>query len=134
MCLPEVSNTRNSRRGPVRLGNQIADEIAGIVLGLEADEVVLQEQRHQLLVVRQRGQHLRRGQRHVQEEADPVGVAEFSQRIGDRNEMIIMDPDDVVFGDDLCKLGREMLVHPEIAAQIAPREFGEIEPIMQDRP
>jgi glycogen debranching enzyme len=46
----------------------------------------------------------------------------------------VMGPDEVVGFDDLLKLGRKMFVHPHIAGEIAPRELGEVQPEMQDRP
>ncbi len=116
------------------LGDEIADEIARIPLGLEADHVVLQQQRDQLLVVRQRCQHLWRGHRDMKEKADPVGVAAAAQRVRDRDEVIVMDPDEVIGFDDLSELGCEMIVHSHVSGEIAARELGEIEPEMQDRP
>ena len=116
------------------LGDEVANEISGIALGLEADHVVLQQQRDELLVVGQGRQHLRRRHRDMKEEADPVGMAAAAQRVRDRDEVIVMDPDQVVGFDDLFEFGREMIVHPHVSGEIAPRELGEIEPEMQDRP
>ena len=36
--------------------------------------------------------------------------------------------------EQLLQIAREEFVDAEIAAEIAAREFGEIEPVMQDRP
>jgi hypothetical protein len=70
----------------------------------------------------------------MKEKADPVGVAAAAQRVRDRDEMIVVDPDQVIGLDDLFELGREMFVHAHISAEIPTREVGEIKPEMQDRP
>jgi hypothetical protein len=118
----------------VAFGHQVANEIAGIAFGLEADNVVLQQQWYQLLVLRQRGQNLRRRKRNVQEKPDPVGVPAPPQGVRDGNQMIVVYPDQIVVFDDFFELGREMIIHPEIAAEIAAREFGEVQPVVQDWP
>ena len=115
-------------------GDEVADEISGIALGLEADHVILQQQRDELLVVGQRRQHLRRRHRDMKEEADAVGMAAAAQRVRDRDQVIVMNPDEVVGFDDLFELGREMIVHPHISGEIAPCELREVQPEMQDRP
>ena len=48
--------------------------------------------------------------------------------------VVVVDPDQVILGDDLFEFGGEMIVDAEIAAEIAPGEFRQIETIMQDRP
>ena len=45
-----------------------------------------------------------------------------------------MDPDEVIGFDDLFEFGRKMFVRPHVSGEIAPRELGEIEPEMQNRP
>ena len=85
-------------------------------------------------MVGQARHHLRRRHRNVEEEADPVGMAAASQRVGNRNQVIIVHPDEVVGLDDPLELGREMIVHPHVAGEIAPRELGEVEAEVQDRP
>ncbi len=62
--------------------------------------------------------------------------AKFRARrsLGQRDQVIVVHPDDVVRLQDLHQLIREMFVDPHIAGQVAPREFREIEPVMEDRP
>ena len=76
------------------------------------------------------------GGRHwdVKKKADTVGVAAAAQRVRDRDEMIIVDPDEVIGLDDLFEFSREMFVHSHISAEIPTRELGEVEPEMQNRP
>ena len=106
-------------------------EIPGIAFGLEAHNVVLQQQWYQLLVLRQRCQNLRRRKWDVQEKPDPVGMAAPSQRVRDGDQMVVMNPNQIVFFDDFFQLGRKMIVDPEIAAEISARELAEVQPIMQ---
>ena len=113
---------------------EIAGEVEGVVAGLEADQVVFAERRDQPLVVRQRGEHLRRRTGNVQEKADAVLVPARAQRLRERDQVIVVHPDDVVGPQQLVELAREMLVDAHVAGQIAAREFREIEPVMQDRP
>src|SRR5712692_4918249 len=118
----------------VALGDQVANEIARIPRGLKSHNVMLHEQRNQLLVVRQRGQDLRRRERNMQEKPDPVGMAPPPQRVRDRDQMIIMDPDQIVMRDDFFEFGRKVIIDAEISAEVAPRKLGEVQPIMQNRP
>src|SRR5262249_32831436 len=61
--------------GLVPLGDQVANKIARITLGLKPHNVILHEQRNQLLMVRQRGQHFGGRERNMQEKPDPIGMA-----------------------------------------------------------
>ena len=85
-------------------------------------------------MVGQRGQDLGRRARDVEEEADAVLVPALAQCLGERHQMIIMHPDQILRREHLVQLAREMIVDPQIAAQIAARELGEIDAIVQDRP
>ena len=118
----------------VAFGHQIANEISRIALGLKTDDVVFEQQRNELLVVGQRRQNLGWRERNVQEEADAIGMAAPPQRGGDRDQVVVVNPDQIVLVDHLFQFGGEVLVDAEIAAQIAAREFREIKPVMQDRP
>src|SRR6476661_1885557 len=48
--------------------------------------------------------------------------------------MIVVDPHDVVGPQQRLKMSCEILVDAEIAAEVATGEFGEFEPIVEDRP
>ncbi len=84
----------------------IAREIRGIGVGLEADQIVFAQGGNDALVMRQAGDDLHRRKRRVQEKADAVLVTEFAQGLGEQQEMIIMHPDDVVGLQDLVQLRR----------------------------
>ena len=113
---------------------QVAREVERVVAGLEADQIVLAQRRHQPLVVRQRGEHFRRRTGNVQEVADPVLVAARAQRLGERDQVIVVHPDEIVGAQHLVELVGEMLVDAHVAGEIAARELGLIEAIVQDRP
>ena len=134
ICRPDDFEHRHLAVRVAILGDEVANEIAGIAVGLEAHHVVLQQQRDELLVVGQASHHLRRRHRNVEKEADPVGVAAASQRVGDRDQVIVVHPDQVVGLDDPLELGREMIVDPHVAGEVAPRELGEVEAEVEDRP
>ena len=82
----------------------------------------------------QRGEDFRRRKRNVEEVADPVLMPAIAQRLRERHQMIVVHPDDIVGPQQLVELAGEILVDANIAGQIAARELGEIEPIMQNRP
>ena len=111
--------------GVVAFGDHIANQILGIALRLEAHNVVLHEQRDEVLMVRQRGQHLRWGKRNVQEKSDPVAVPTAAQRVRNGDQVVVMDPDQIIVIDDFLELGREMFIDPGISAEIPAREFGQ---------
>src|SRR6516164_10020230 len=45
-----------------------------------------------------------------------------------------MNPNQIIFLDDLFKLGREMIIDLEISGEIPACELGEVQPIMQNWP
>ena len=116
------------------LGKEIAHEIAHIDFGLEADQVVLEKEREQALIVRQHGNHLGGREGHVQEKAYPIGKTAFAQLVRDRDEVIIVHPNYVIGLHDFGELGGEMPVDSEIAAEVATRELGQVDAVVQDRP
>ena len=59
---------------------------------------------NKLLVIGQRGEDFRRRKRDMDEEADLVVVAAIAQRLGQRNQMIVVHPDDVVGLQQLARV------------------------------
>ena len=123
-----------ARPGQPAFVGDVAGEIRGIDFGLEADQIVVAERRNQLIVIGQRRENFRRREWNVDEKADLVVVAAIAQRLGQRNQMIVVHPDHVVGPQQFFKMRGEILVDAEITAEVAAREFGKIEPVMQDRP
>ena len=116
------------------LVGDVAGEIRRIDFGLETDQVVMAERWDQLIVIWQRREDFWRREWNVDEEPDLVVMPAIAQRLGERHEMIVVDPDDVVGPQQLFKMTGEILVDAYIAAEVATCEFGEIEPIMQNWP
>src|SRR6187200_56416 len=85
-------------------------------------------------MLRQCGHNFGRGKWNMQEKAHPVVMAALAQCIRDGDQMVIMDPDQIVFRDDLFELSRKTIINPEISAEVPGRELCEIEPVMQDWP
>ena len=112
----------------------VAGKIRRIDFGLEADQVVVAERRDQLIMIGQGREDFRRRERNVDEETDLVVVPAIAQRLGERHEMIVVHPHDIVGPQQFFRCVGEILVDAKIAAKVAAREFGKVEPIMQDRP
>src|SRR5262249_40397645 len=54
--------------------------------------------------------------------------------VRDRDQVIVVNPDQIIILDDLFELGGEMIVDPEIAAEVAARKLCQVQPIMENRP
>ena len=85
-------------------------------------------------MVGQRGENLGRRKWNMQEEADPVAVTAVAQHFCQRDEMIVVHPDDVVGLQQAVQLVGKMCVDAPIAAEIAARKLREVEAVVQDRP
>ena len=85
-------------------------------------------------MVRQHRGNLRGWKRHMQEKADAVLVTAPPQLMPEGNEVIIVDPDDIIRSNELRQLAGKMGVHSHIARQVAAGKLGEIEAIVQDWP
>jgi hypothetical protein len=101
---------------------------------LEADEVVVEHGLHQLAVTGQGDEDLVRGPRHMQEEADPVLHPQLAQLTGQRDQVIVVHPDQVVLADQRAKRLGEPLVHPLIALAVGAVVGGQVGAIVQQRP
>ena len=85
-------------------------------------------------MIRERGENFRRWKRNVVEKADLVAVTALAQRLGQRQQMEIMHPDNVVAAKKFVQFRGKALVDPHIAAEVAAREFRQVQPVMQNRP
>ena len=70
----------------------------------------------------------------MKEKADAILVPALAQRLGERHQMIIMHPDEIIRPEHLVQLAREVIIDTQIAAQIPARELGKIDAVVQDRP
>ena len=108
--------------------------IVTVVLGLEAHEVVVAERADALLLARDGEQKVRRRAGDMQEEAERILVTARAQFPGERDQVIIVNPDQVVGLEELGELVGEQSVHPEVARKVRPTELRQIHAIVQDRP
>src|SRR5215470_7080982 len=109
---------------------EIAAEIEGVIAGLKAHQVVVTERREEPLMMRQCRDDLRRRTRNVEEEANAILVAQIAQRLGEWDQVIVMDPDQIVGLDQLVELPGEGIVDPQVSTEIATREFSALELIV----
>src|SRR5580700_1499578 len=98
---------------------EIAAEIESVIAGLEADEIVFAQRWNETLVVGQRSQYFGRWARDVKEKADAILVSALTQCLGERHQVIIMHPDEVIRPEHLVQLARKVIIDTQIAAQIA---------------
>ena len=119
---------------PPRLLGDVAAERTHIILGLEAQEIIGAEIAHQLAVYRERQQQLRCREGDVQEEADAVDDTETAQLGGERDEMIVMDPDQIVGLEQRGQLLGKDAVDPLIPFIGGTAEIREADPIVEQRP
>ena len=103
-------------------------------LGLEANQIIFEHRAHQPLVKGQRDEQARGRPRDMQEEADAVFQSPRPQALAQGQQMIIMHPDQIVFLDQGLDAFGKAFVYPFIAFARLTLVFGQIEPIMEQRP
>ena len=114
-------------------GDAIA-EVLRVDRRLEANQVVGREALEDAVVGWDRRGDVRGRPRDMIKEADLVGKAQLAQELGHRDEVIVLDPDDVGRLQQARKTPGELLVDAEIGIDVAAREIGEIEPVVAHRP
>src|SRR3546814_5189115 len=119
---------------PTQLALDIMAEGFQPFLGLEADHVIGKQSAHQPLVIGERDQQPRGRPGDMQEEADPVLEAAVAKLLAERDQMIVVDPDEVVGFYKRRDSLREALIDPLIAAAEAAVIFGEDDPVMEEWP
>src|SRR5664279_3651654 len=105
---------------------QIAREICGVDFGLKTYKVVMTHGRNEVFMIRKYGQKLWWWKRDMVKKPDFVAVTTISKCLGQRQQMIIMNPNNVVGFQNLVQFRGEALVNPHIATEITAREFREI--------
>jgi hypothetical protein len=82
-------------------------------------------------MMRQCDHDVGRRERRVQKKADPVGDAELAQLLRQRDQMIIMHPDQVVGLDQRQKHPRQIFVDRDIALELLAVKLDQAELVMQ---
>ena len=75
---------------------EITAEVEGIIASLEPHEIVFAKRGNKTLVVRQGGKYFRRRARDMKEKADAVLVPTLAQCLGERDQVIVMHPNEVI--------------------------------------
>jgi hypothetical protein len=110
------------------------DERLAVRLGLKADHVVVAHEVHQFLVRRHGAQHLGHGKRNMQEKADGVGHTQIAQAASERQQVIVVHPDDVVRANHRDEASRKRFVDAQIPRVVLALEVREIVPVVERRP
>jgi hypothetical protein len=118
----------------VALLDEVAAEVRGVARGLEADEVERAETAGEALVLGQRGEDLGRGKGDVEEEAHLAVPPRGAELLAHQQEVVVVDPDDVVGAGELGEKAGEAAVHALVGGEVAVVEVGEIDPVVEDRP
>src|SRR5450631_1751895 len=86
------------------------------------------------LVLRHSNEHVRRRKRNMEEESNGVRHAVFTQARPERNEMIVVHPNEVAGLQARSQHFCEKTVHTPIAPAALLRESSEVEPVMMHWP
>ena len=114
--------------------DEVAPEVGGVALGLEADEVEGAEAAGEPLVLRQRGEDLGRRERDVQEEAHPPFPARGAQLGAHQQEVVVVHPDDVVGAGELRQQPGEAAVDRLVGGELGLVEMREVGAVVEHRP
>ena len=114
--------------------DEVAAEVRGVALGLEADEVEGAEAAGEPLVLRQRGEDLGRRERDVQEEAHPPFPARGAQLGAHQQEVVVVHPDDVVGTGELREQPGEAAVDRLVGGELGLVEVREVGAVVEHRP
>ena len=121
-------------RNGAALFDEIATEVRGVAVGLEADEVEGAEAAGQALVLGEGGEDLRCREGDVQEEAHLPVPARGAQLLAHQQEVVVVHPDDVVRPGQLGEEPAEAAVDPLVGLELGVVEVSEIDAIVEDRP
>ena len=127
----DVVVVRQAAAGEV---DQVVDAGLTVALGLEAHEVVVGQRLHECPVPRQRDDEVGRGKRGVQEETDPRAHPFLAQQRGERHQVVVLDPDEVVVADHRGEHACERAVDPLVAPVGVAAVVDEVQPVVQQRP
>ena len=109
-------------------------EIVAVVLGLEADEIVIGEAAENRPMMRQRLKDVGRRAGRVEEKPDRIAVAARPQLASEQHQMIIVHPDDVVVPEQRAQTIGEHAIDPHIAAGVGAGIFLQVDAVVKDRP
>ena len=113
---------------------QISHQIGDIGLGLQTNEVVGGQGTRELLMLRDRHKGLPGRKRNVQEEPNRVLRPQPPQLRCERQQVVVVHPDEVVAAQQRLQLFGEPPVDADIALKEARLELRQVQAIVKDRP
>jgi hypothetical protein len=138
---PTVDATAVVLEAPVRRDRAAAPELDrcraqrfGIAVRLHADQVIRQQRLHELRVDRQSPQRLDVRERHVQEEPDRARDAELAQAGAERDQLVVVHPDDVVLLQQWSQALGEPAVDGQVGIELLVAVAEGVEEVMTERP
>ena len=131
---PEGAGPAVAVHPPAGLGGDVLEEAMAVRLGLEAEHVVGEERPDEQVVHRQRDQHFRGREGDVQEESHRLPGAHAAQLLAERDQVVVVHPQQVVGLEQGLQRVGEALVDPDVALVIVPVEAGEVDAIVKERP
>ena len=103
-------------------------------MGLESDKVIGAERARDFAMLGDRDQSLGGTDRDMQKKSDRVLDPVFAQLKCQREQVVVVNPDDVGRFDERSEMRSELLVHRDVARIISRFELREIETVMKDGP
>ena len=132
---------------PAEAADEAAAEILAVVpahevvakslqvgLGLKADDVIGAQRRDKLLVIGQDPHQLGGRERGVQKEPERLTATLPAQRLAERDQMVIVHPDQIARGQHRQQGARERVVDPQVPGQSPARELDQRRPVVKQRP
>jgi hypothetical protein len=113
---------------------QIGHQVGDVGLGLQADQIVGRQRPRQLLMLGDGHEGLPGRKRNMQEIPDRVLGPEPAQLGSERQEVVVVHPNQVVGPQQGSQLLRQAPIDIDIALEKAGLELGKIEPIVKNRP
>ena len=113
---------------------QIVAKAMQIRFGLKTDQIVSAQRFDQVAMVRQHAQQFGGRKRGMQEKADGLAVVQAAQFAAERDQVIVVDPDQVLAGQHRRQRTGKASIYPQIAGKITPRIFDQRAAKVEQRP
>ena len=108
-----------------RPAQQIVAEAVEVRLGLKPDEIVGAQPFGDVVVVGQHAQQFGGRERRVQEEADRLHRVQPAQFLAERDQMVVVDPDEILRRQHRSQGARKHPIDAQIACEIAPGKLNQ---------
>jgi len=101
---------------------------------LKADEVLGEGLLEDAPVMREGLEDVARRKRNMEKEPDPVPHAPCAEHRPERNQVVVVDPEEIVRGEERHEPLREELVDPPKGVLVVPLVANEVEALVKERP